>query len=241
MGGVHQQHIHASLDQRRYPVVGVLAGADSGADAKLSQVVLAGVRKSLRLGDVLHGHHAGEPGAAVGNQNLLDAMPVQKVGDLIESRALGGGDEALLRRHHFGDGCIEPLLETDVAAGDDTEQLVALHNGHARNVVFGRQREQVAHGAFRSDRHGIADDAALELLYRPDLARLAFERHVLVHDTYAALLCHGDGQAPLGDGVHGSGHQGNVEADVACQAGSEVDFGGQNARIRRQEQDIVER
>ena len=44
---------------------------------------------------------------------------------------------------------------------------------------------------------------------------LRLDGHVLVDDADAAFLRHGDGEARLGDGVHGGGHQRQVQAD-AC-------------------------
>ena len=53
-------------------------------------------------------------------------------------------------------------------------------------------------------------------------------------------LGQGDGETGLGDGVHGRGDQRNVEVDVARQARLQVDFGGQDLGVGRQEEDVIE-
>src|SRR5262249_61384839 len=56
----------------------------------------------------------------------------------------------------------------------------------------------------------------------------------------AALLRHGNGQARLGHRVHRGRDDGDVEVDVAGQAGGDVDEVGMHVRLRGAEQDIVE-
>ena len=69
---------------------------------------------------------------------------------------------------------------------------------------------------------------------------LALDGHVLVDDADAAFLRHGDGQARLGDGVHGGGQDGQAEADGAGELGAEVDFAGKDRGAGRNQQDVVE-
>jgi hypothetical protein len=53
MRGVHDEEVHAHVDERLRPALGVLADADRGADDQATALVLAGVRELLALGEVL--------------------------------------------------------------------------------------------------------------------------------------------------------------------------------------------
>jgi hypothetical protein len=63
------------------------------------------------------------------------------------------------------------------------------------------------------DGDGVDDHAGLGALDLVDLAGLLLDGEVAVDDAEAALLGHGDGQARLGDGVHGGGHERGGEGD----------------------------
>src|SRR5690606_1823637 len=80
----------------------------------------------------------------------------------------------------------------------------------------------------------------LEALDLAHLGSLLLDGHVLVDDANAAFLSHGDGQTRLGDRVHGSGQQRNVQFDAAGQAGLQADILGQYLGITENEQDVVE-
>ena len=59
-------------------------------------------------------------------------------------------------------------------------------------------------------------------------------------DTDAALLRDRDGHTRLGDGVHGGGHDGNVERDVAGKPGLRIHIGGDNVGAGGKQQHVVE-
>jgi hypothetical protein len=61
-----------------------------------------------------------------------------------------------------------------------------------------------------------------------------------VHDADAALLGDGDGQACLCHGVHGGGHQRQVQLDVAGEFRREGRVLGQDLGVRWHQQHIVE-
>jgi hypothetical protein len=84
-----------------------------------------------------------------------------------------------------------------------------------------RQVDHLAHGVRGRDDHRIAQHARLITLDLGHLGRLVAWRQVLVHDADAALLRDGDGQARFGDRVHGGRHQGQVQRDIAGEAGGE--------------------
>jgi hypothetical protein len=78
------------------------------------------------------------------------------------------------------------------------------------------------------------------LLDLADLAGLRLDGHVLVHDAHAAFLRHGDGEACLGDRVHGGGEDGDAEPHIARELGAEVDFAGEDRGRCGDQQDVVE-
>ena len=135
---VNDQNVHAGFHQGVHAVVRLVPGAHAGANAQLPKGVLAGIGKRLRLGDVLHRHHAFQGETPVHQQHLLYAVRVQELGNRLQRGVLRGGDEALLGRHHLRHRGVQALLETDVAAGDDADQFVAARHRHAGNAVLRR-------------------------------------------------------------------------------------------------------
>ena len=75
---------------------------------------------------------------------------------------------------------------------------------------------------------------------RPTSRACASIGHALVNDADAAFLGDGDGEARLGDGVHGGRQQRQIEADAAGELGGEVDLARQNFRVGRDQQDVIE-
>jgi len=72
-----------------------------------------------------------------------------------------------------------------------------------------------------------------------DLRRLIGDGHILVDDTQAAFTGHGDGHAGVGDGIHRSGHQRDVQLDHGGQLDGHVNVLGQNLAAGRHQQHIV--
>jgi hypothetical protein len=73
-----------------------------------------------------------------------------------------------------------------------------------------------------------------------DLAGLLLDGEVAMDDAHAALLGHGDGEAGLGDGIHGCGEQRGVQRDVAGELGLSADLGGDDIAVCGNEKYIVE-
>ena len=73
------------------------------------------------------------------------------------------------------------------------------------------------------------------------LGSLRLHTHVLVDDADAAFLRHGNGEPGLGDRVHGSRNQRNIEGDVGREPGRQRDVPRQYRRVAGHKQDIVER
>ena len=71
------------------------------------------------------------------------------------------------------------------------------------------------HRHVRADSDGVAQDARLVAFDQCHLSSLLLGGQVLVDDADAALLGDGDGQTRLGHRVHRSGHERQVQLDVA--------------------------
>ena len=151
------------------------------------------------------------------------------------------GDQAVAFGHDGVDAGVEVFLEPYVAAGDDADEVVAVHDGDAGDVVFAGEGEQFTDGGVFLDGDGVADDAGFEFFDQSDLMRLLLDGHVLMDDADAAFLGHGDGEAGFGDGIHGGGHEWDVEFDVFGQFGFERDIFGQDLGVTGDEQYVIER
>ena len=94
-------------------------------------------------------------------------------------------------------------------------------------------------GCSGDDGDGVDDHAGFGALDLVDLAGLLLDGEVAMDDAHAALLRHGDGEARLGDGVHGGGHQRSVQRDVARELGLRADLGGNDLGVGGHEEDVV--
>ncbi len=202
VGGVHHQYVDAGLHQRPHPVLGVAAGAHSRADAETALIVLAGVGLVGGLLDVLDGNHAAQLEVAVDHQHLLDAVLVQQRHHLLAAGALAYRDQALLRSHDGGDRGIQPVLEAQIAVGDDAHQVFAVHHRHAGNLVGAGQLQDLADAGVGRHGDGIDDHPAFILLDQPHLACLLVDGHVLVDDADTTFLRHRNSQARLRHCIH---------------------------------------
>ena len=190
--------------------------------------VLAGVRKIRGLLDVLDRDHAAQLEGIVDHQHLFDAMLVQQVHDLLLARVLAHGDQTLLGGHHAGDRGVVVRLEPQVTTGDDTDQLGAIDDRHARNAVLAGQVQHLLNRRRRRHRDRIIDHTRLEFLDLAHFTRLIGRRHILVDDAQSALLRQRDRQPGLGHRIHRRRQQRDVESNFARQRGGEVNLARQD-------------
>ena len=114
-----------------------------------------------------------------------------------------------------------------------------INDGKAADIQLVGQRHHLPHRVLGRDDDGIAQHAAFVALDLGHLRGLLLRGEVFVHDADAAFLRHGDGQTRFGHGVHGGRDQGQVQLDVACEAGGEIGVLGQDLREGRDEQNVV--
>ena len=230
---VDDDDVDAGLDEQRDALVGIDAGADGRADAQRAARVLAGQRIVVRLLNVLHGDHAAKLEALVlvDDEHLLDAVLVQEPEHCVLVRALAHRDEPILRRHDGRHRRVALRLEPQVAVRHDADEVLALDDGHAGDVLRARERDDVANRRVGRDRDRVVNDAALELLDLLNLARLILRRHVLVDDADAAFLRERDREPRLGHGVHRGRDDGDVQAQGARELRLQLHFARQNLGV----------
>jgi hypothetical protein len=61
-----------------------------------------------------------------------------------------------------------------------------------------------------------------------------------VHNADSAFLRDGNCEPRFGDGVHGCGGHGYVQADAAGELGLEIDFARQDGRVGGNQQYVIE-
>ena len=194
VGSVHDDDVHAGLDQRVDAIVGVVAGAHGRADTQRTALILAGARVVLCFLEILRSDHAFQFEAVADHQHLLDAVTVQQRQHLVLGRLLADRDQPVLRGHHCRYRRIQLGFEAQVTMRDDAHGLLAADDGHARDAQRLGQIDDFADGHVRIDGDRVAHDAGFELLDAEHLARLFLDRHVLVDDADAAFLRERDGQ-----------------------------------------------
>ena len=226
VGGVDHHHVNPGGDQRSNTIARVGASADSGANAQTTLVVLAGQRVGLGFFDVVNGHHAFQVEGAVDDQHALDAVLVQQFAHGVFVRAFADCHQSFFRRHHVTHLGIQAVFETHVAGSHDTDQIALTQHRHAGDIVLPGQLKQVTHTGVSVDADRVFDHAGFELLDLAHFGGLLLDGHVLVDDADATFLRHGNRQTGFGDGIHGRGHQRNIQLDATREAGLEADILG---------------
>ena len=221
--------------------MGAAPGADGRADPQALVGILAGVRKFVRLLDVLDRDHAAQFEVVTDNEDFFDPVFVQQADDFVLFRVFADRDESFLRRHDLFHRFVKPGLEAQIAARNDPDDLLAIDNRDPRKAPRAGQREHLADGHVRGYRDRIADHAALEFLHLRDLRRLFGQIHVLVDDADPAGLRERNRESRFGDRIHGRGDERDLQVDFARQAGPQFDLSRQDVRVIGREEDVVER
>lgn len=204
--------------------------------------ILGSVRVKLRLLDILDGDEADAATVIIDDEQLFDAVRMQQALGFGLFDAILDRDEVFLR-HQFVDLLRRIGSEADIAVrqnADETARTATVFNDrNAGNAMRLHQRQCFGQRRVGADRHRVDDHAAFELLDLTDLFGLFDRGQVAVDDTHAAGLCHGNGKAALGDGVHRRGHDRQGQVDVAGHAGRDVGLSRHDFGMAWLQQDIV--
>jgi hypothetical protein len=239
--GIDDQDIDAGLGEQFDAFFGARADADGGAGTQASGSVLAGVRVFGGLDDVLDGDQAAQLESVVDDHHAFEAVLVDHRLAFLDGGPFGNRHQSMLWRHDIADRLVEFGFEAQVAVGDDADDHPAIEYRYAGDLVQSGQRQHVTHRHLWGHGNRILEDSGFETLDLGDFGRLPLRAEVLVHDSDAAFLRQGDGQARLGHGVHGRRNERQVEADVARQTRLERDVARHYGRMGGNEEHVVER
>ena len=150
----------------------------------------------------------------------------------------GPGDQVGLG-HDRADRDVVVLEELQVAAGQDADQLLALDDGDAGDVLLLHELRARLTGSVGRERDRVEDHAVLGPFDLGDLPPLGLDGEVLVDDADAAFLGQGNGQGGLRDRIHGRRDDRDIDRDIAGQVGARIRLAGHEIALARDEQDII--
>ena len=241
MRGIDDQDIHAGVHQRGDPFFGIPGRPHGSTDPQRPQFIFRSQGIIGGLLEVLGRDHPAQAKVVVHHQDLFDAMMVQQRQYLVVVRILLDRNQTILGCHHLGYRGVELGFEAQVPVRHDADEVFAFHDRNAGNAVRLGQLDDGLDGGVGSHGDRVADDAALVFLDPEHVPGLFLGRHVLVDDADAAYLRQANGQASLGDRVHGGGNDRNVEGKLAREARFQADFPRQDFGVGRLEHHVVER
>ena len=138
----------------------------------------------------------------------------------------------VILRHNVVNLLVEMALETQVAVGHDTHEMVIFVNhGNTANMIFGHHVESVLHCRTTANGDGIVDHTVLGTLHDSHLPSLLLDSHILMNNTNTALACNGNSHLRLGDSVHSRSDEGHVQRDVTREHGFQLYRSWQYLRI----------
>ena len=136
-------------------------------------------------------------------------------------------------------------LEAKVAVGENPDEAAflaaVLGDRNTGDPVVLHQVERFVDAIGWGERDRVDDHPALRPLDAIDFGRLFVNLKVLVNDAEAAELRHRDSEAGLGDRVHGSAQDRDVEPDVPREPRGHVHLRRLHRRMLRHEQHVIER
>ena len=190
MGGIDHQSVDASVGT----FDGVGGDTHCGSHTETAFVILASVRASLHLDDVLVSDQTEQMVVLINDWELLDLVLLQDVGSFFE-RDLSGSDQ-VLARHHLADRTIQTALKTEVTVGDDALQaIVAVNHRNAADVVLAHQVECVPNGSIDMDGDRVGNHAVFGTFHLTNFGSLLANGHVLMKHANATLLGNGNSHA----------------------------------------------
>ena len=162
---------------------------------------------------------------------FLDLVLLQNLGSSSQVGLLMGGYQVILR-HDLCHGTIQTALETEVAVGYDTyEVIVIVDHGDTSDMIFRHDIEGLSHRRTLGDGDRIIDHTILSTLHDSHLTRLILNRHVLMDYTDTTFTGDGDSHLRLGNGIHRSRYKRHIQFDITRKARFQLYRLGQYFRI----------
>ena len=239
--GVEHHGIHILLDERLHTIQRIGRDAHAGCDAQTAFGILAGVGMILHLRDILISNKPHQMAFVVDHGELFDLAVEQHLRGVGQFGAMRR-DEAVAGGHHLLDTARHVALEPQVAVGDDTDQLpIRIHDRNTPDLVLFHQVERIADRMVFRDGHRVVNHAVLGPFHPAHVGGLLGDGHVLVDHADPAFTSQRNSHRRFGNGVHGSGHNGDVKFDISRETGLDTDLSRQHFRIGGYKQHIVER
>ncbi len=231
--GVDYDQVAFRIDQRLGALEALIAHSRRRRDAQATGRVLRGGRVIHRLLHVLHGDEANATIGVVDHQQLFDSACMEQPTRLILPGAQRHGRE-VLAGHQLGYELARVLGETDVAIGEDADQLARrFGDRNTRDAVARHQRLRVGQRRVGRDSDGVHHHAAFVTLHRADGGRLLLNGQIAMEHPQPPKLRHHDRHVGLSHSIHRGRQDRDIEADLlgylrprVCHAGEHLRFGG---------------
>ena len=216
----------------------VPGSADGGADAEATLLVFGGARIFEFFLDIFDGDETFEVEVLIDNEEFFDAMFLENAFGFFQGGADGNGDEVGLG-HHIADELGMIFFKAEIAIGEDAGEASAAGDGKAGDAVLGHDLEGLTEGDVWRDGDGIDDHAAFGAFDAINFFILPVDGHVAVNDADTALAGDSDGEAGLGDGIHGGGGERDIEDEGAGEVGACFYFGGKDGGFAGEQENVV--
>ena len=157
MSRIDYQHVHARLNQAAGTLV--VVHTDRGPDTQSPQLVHASMGKPLHHVDVADRDDSGQAICIVNQQQLLDFFSRQNSLSFLKRHSSPRRNEVILG-HYLADRLLAVLQKPQVAAGKNSDQLVAsVGDREAADILQLHQLLRPADRVVRPQRDGIGDNA----------------------------------------------------------------------------------
>ena len=240
VGRIQHHGVHAFGLEGGDAVQGVGGDADAGGHSQAALSVLAGGRIAALLEDILIGNKAHDVALSIHHGQFFHLVLLQHLLGIVPVRTGGWNGDQAFGCHHILHGNVQVLLEADVAVGHNTHKPTgAVGDRNAADVILLHQAQGVPYRLVLGDGDRVYDHAVLGPLHLAHLAGLGGDAHILMNNADSSFPCQGDGHRRFCHGVHGGGHNGDVEGNIAGEPRVEVYLTGKNLGIGRNEKDIV--
>jgi hypothetical protein len=191
------------------------------------------------LHHILDGDETAQFPVVIDHQYALKAVLVHELPRFVQASAFLDRNHAVGRRHDLRHWLIQIAFEAQITVGDNTHHALVFHDWQPGELMLARQPHHITHAHARRNGNRILEHAGFIALDLDHLGRLLLDRKILVNNADAAFLSQRDGQTSLGHGIHGSGHQRNIEADVTGQLRGQIHLVRQHRGMGGQQEDII--
>ncbi len=145
MGSINDDGVGTGIHQSLHTVERIGSHTYAGSHTQTALVILTSHGLILGLGNVLIGNQTNQTIILVDHGQLLNLVLLQNLGSCNQVSLLVGSHEIILR-HDLLNGTIQATLETKVAVGHDTHEVIIIVNyGDTTNMILRHNIEGLRH------------------------------------------------------------------------------------------------